>query len=102
MELFLGRKILLLVLAICIAFTVIFTEILIATDHDHNHDLIEEDCPICRQIEAANILLVALKLASLFVFFIAFLTIHDKFLPQYTQYFSIAISSFSLKVRFNS
>jgi len=102
MELCLKRKILLLTLAICIAFTVVFAEILIATDHDHNHDLIGEDCPICRQIEAANNLLIALKLASLFVFFTVFLTFHDKILPQYTQYFSCAISSVSLKVRFNS
>jgi len=102
MELCLKRKILLLTLAICIAFTVVFAEISIATDHDHNHDLIGGDCPICRQIEAANILLLALKLASLFVFFTASLTIHDKILSQFTQYFSRAISSVSLKVRFNS
>ncbi|MCL2066446.1 MAG: hypothetical protein FWG99_03160 [Treponema sp.] len=67
------RKIVLLILAFCIAFTVIVTETLTAASLDH--DCIETDCSPCFQIEAAALFLKTIKLAGIFLFLAVYLVL---------------------------
>jgi hypothetical protein len=107
------RKILLLVMAICIVFSVILTGILTAgyLDHDCTEGKIhpislpantEPDCPICKRIEIAKIFLKALKLASIVLFF----AICSVFIIQtsnaHTAHDAYIFSPVALKVRFNT
>jgi len=57
------RKMLLLILAVCVAFSVICAETLTAAEHDH--DCIGEGCPVCLRIEAAECFLKTLKVAGI-------------------------------------
>ena len=61
-------KLLLLVLAVCVVFPVIFGEILVSFDAGHecheNHGTARTECHVCLKIEIARNLLKTLKAAS--------------------------------------
>ncbi|MCL1958437.1 MAG: hypothetical protein FWF68_02420 [Spirochaetes bacterium] len=99
MELYPNRKSLLLIPAVCIAFSVVFTETLTASEHDH--DCTGEDCPICLQIKAAKCFLKNLKLALIGLFFAVCLVSSAQIHTNHA-YFIPLLSPVALKVRFNS
>jgi hypothetical protein len=87
-------------MAVCVVFSVVFTETLIAEERDH--DCIGEGCPICIQIEAAKNFLKTFKFASFSLLFAAFLALSAQKPPSFGKYFHFLLSSVALKVRFNS
>jgi hypothetical protein len=93
-------KILFLALAVCIAFSVVFAETLIANDLDH--DCTGEGCPFCLTIETANNFLKSLKLGALAVFLAACPVFAVLNFRRYTEVISCTFSPVALKVRFNS
>jgi len=100
MELNLKRKILLLILAACIAFSVLFTVTQTAAILDHkctNHN-----CPHCRQIEAAKYFIKIIKLAVIGWFFTVLLTFPSQIHKKYEATAVYISSPVTLKVRFNS
>ena len=100
MELCSKKKILLLVLAICITFSVAFAGNLAAGEIDH--DCTGENCPVCLHIETAKGFLKTLKTAGSF----SSLTSHLAFsatIPENNSECNIyPYSPIALKVRFNS
>jgi hypothetical protein len=80
MELRPKGKILFLALAVCIAFSVVFAELVIADDLEH--DCTGEGCPFCLTIETVNNFIKNLKLAALAVF-LAFSFLHCSLLPAH-------------------
>ena len=100
MEMGLKRKIPLLVLAACVLFAVVFTEVLSADAH--GHDCIGSDCAICLIHEAGRNFLKILKSIS-FLFFAAFLAFFAHILlKRYAGFNAYPLSPVKLKVRFNS
>jgi hypothetical protein len=94
------RGILLLALAVCIAFSVVFAGNLAAGDIDH--DCIGENCPVCLHIETAKDFLKTLKTAGSFTFFtghFAFIAAIPENSAECAMY---PHSPIALKVRFNS
>jgi len=100
MELCSKRKILFLALAVCIAFSVVFTANLAATDIDH--DCIGENCPECLHIETAKGFLKALKTTGSFTFLTGHLVFTAKTPENSTECTTYSQSPIALKVRFNS
>jgi hypothetical protein len=100
MELRPKGKALFLALAVCIAFSVVFAEALIADDIDH--DCTGEGCPFCLAIETAHNFLKNLKMGGMAVF----LAVGPAFSAQTPLQFTDSPLSFNspvaLKVRFNS
>ena len=91
---------LLLVPAVCLSFSVFFSETTIYSNHDH--DCIGEDCPICLQIETADNFLKTLKPASIYFLLLAcfvFFALSPKNSAGFNIYF---LSLIGFKVRFNS
>jgi hypothetical protein len=98
MEQFQRKKMLLLVLAVCISFSVFVSEALISADHD----CIGEGCPVCLQIEAVENFLKTMKPAGIYFFLTAcflFFAYSQKNRACFNLY---SFSLFGLKVRFNS
>jgi len=93
------NKIMLLIPAACIAFSVVFTETLTAAEHDH--DCTGEDCPICLQIEAAKCFLKNLKQAVIGLFLTFCLLFSVKIRKEYACFIPF-LSPVALKVRFNT
>jgi hypothetical protein len=100
MELCQKRKILFLAIAVCIAFSVIFTMDLAANDIDH--DCIGENCPYCLHIETAKGFLKALKTAGSFTFLTGHLVFMAKTPENTAECNNYPHSPIALKVRFNS
>jgi hypothetical protein len=100
MELHPKRKLLFLILAVCIACSVVFTETLIAAGQ--NHDCTGEGCPVCLQIEAAGCFLKTLKLAGIGLFLAVCSLFSVQFHKKYACFSSYFLSPITLKVRFNS
>jgi hypothetical protein len=96
----LKRKILFLILAVCIAFSVVFTINQTAAILDHPHT--NHDCPQCRQIEAAKYFIKIIKLAIIGVFFTASLVFFAQTHKKYAESAAYIPSPVMLKVRFNS
>jgi hypothetical protein len=100
MELRPKNKVLLLAMALCMVFSLVFAEIVIADEPDH--DCAGEGCPFCLIIETTHNFLKSLKFAALAVF----LTVCPVFLiqtpPKYTDFPLSLYSPVALKVRFNS
>jgi hypothetical protein len=94
------RKTLFLLLAICIAFSVVFTINQTAAILDHTHT--DHDCPQCRQIEAAKYFIKTIKLAIIGVFFTASLVFSSQTHKKYALSAAYILSPVTLKVRFNS
>jgi len=100
MELYRNRKILFLVIAVFIVFSVISAETLIASEHDH--DCTGEGCPVCLQIEIVKCFLRTFNLIVFFSFLAAF---HEFFAAVYrvfNGFFHYIFSLVTLKVRFNT
>jgi hypothetical protein len=98
MELRPKGKILFLALAACMVFSVVFADVLITDDIDH--DCKGEGCPICLTIETAHNFIKNLKLAAMVVF-LAFSFLHCSLLPAHCSLHPTH-SPVILKVRFNS
>jgi hypothetical protein len=98
MELRPQRKVLFLALAVCIAFSVVFAELVIADGFEH--DCTGEGCPFCLTIETVNNFIKSLKLSALTVF-LSFTFLYCSLLPVHCSLFP-AHSPIALKVRFNS
>jgi hypothetical protein len=90
----------LLALAVCMLFSVVFAEAAIANDFDH--DCTGEGCPFCLAIETAHNFLKSLRLGGA----VAFLAVGPAFsiqTPPKCTDFSLSFNSpVVLKVRFNS
>ena len=99
MELYSKRKILLLVLAVCIALPVIFAEVLAA---DHGHDCIGEGCPVCLQIEAAAYFLKTLKPAGIGLLLALCSVFSNQSGKNNNKPAAVFMSPVTLKVRYNS
>jgi hypothetical protein len=94
-------KILFLALAICIAFSVVFAENLIADDNEH--DCTGEGCPVCLGIETVHYFIISLKLGALIVVFLAVCPVFfTQTTLKCTEIFLSLYSPITLKVRFNS
>jgi hypothetical protein len=93
------KKTLLLVPAVCISFSVFFSETLIGAYHDH--DCIGEGCPVCLQIEAADIFLKAMKLAGICFLLTACFVFLAYSAKERAELNFCFLSLFGLKVRFN-
>jgi len=93
------RKMLLLVPAVCMGFSVFYSETLIHSCHDH--DCIGEGCPVCMQIEAADNFLNTMKLAGICLFLAACFVFIAYSLRKYIVFQPCLLSLLGLKVRFN-
>jgi hypothetical protein len=100
MELRLKSKILFLTLAVCIAFSVIFSVILITANHEH--DCIGESCPICLQIETVNNFHKTLKIMGFIASLALILTHLVRYQQKYTEFTPCPYSPIVFKVRSNS
>jgi hypothetical protein len=100
MELCPKRKVLFLALAVCMIFSLVFAELVLADAHDH--DCIGEGCPVCLQIEAANNFFKSLKLAGLLYFLAVCAFFLFQTPPRNTEFAIYIHSPIDLKVRFNS
>ena len=89
-----------LALAVCVAFSVVFTGNLAAGDLDH--DCRGENCPVCLHIETAQGFLNALKTAGFFTFFTGHAAFTAAIPENYTECPIYSPSPIALKVRFNS
>jgi hypothetical protein len=95
-----NKKILFLVLAVCIAFSVVSAETFVAAGLDHH--CTGEDCIPCLQIEAAKNFLKTLKVVSIVLCFAA-LSVVPVLNPQkHTGFNPYHLSPVAQKVRFNS
>jgi len=99
MELCLKKKIPLLLFAACIFFTVVLTETISATEHDHA--CIGLNCPICLIIEIGHNLLKTLKFTG-FMLFAVLLMFFAHILKRYVWFYVYHFSPVTLKVRFIS
>jgi len=91
---------LLLVPAVCISFSIFFSETLICSGHDH--DCTGEGCPICLQIETANNFLNTMKLAGIYFLLLACIVFFTYTLKSSARFNIYFLSLIGLKVRFNS
>jgi hypothetical protein len=94
------RELLFLALAVCMIFSFVFAEVLIAEEHDH--DCIGEGCPFCLAIEIANNFLKSLKLGVLTVFLTVSFALPALSIQKYTEITHCGFSPVTLKVRFNT
>jgi hypothetical protein len=100
MEHYQRRKTLLLILGVCIAISVVFTETMIAAGHEH--DCIGEGCPVCMQIETAQAFLKTLKLAGVGLVLVVCLVFSGQSHRMSAESILCLFSPVTLKVRFNS
>jgi hypothetical protein len=99
MELCQKKKMLLLVPAVCISFSVFFSETLISAGHDHG--CIGEGCPVCLQVEAADNFLKTMKLAGICFFLTACFVFFAYSAKRHAGFNFCPLSLFGLKIRFN-
>jgi len=92
-------RILFLALALCIIFSVVFTENLSAGSNEH--DCTGADCPICLIIEAGQNFLKTLKITG-FLFFTALMAFLAHILIGYSGLNAYTLSPIKLKIRINS
>jgi hypothetical protein len=100
MEMRPGVKIIFLVLAACMAFSVVFSEAFIGGGHDH--DCTGSECLICLQINAARNLLKILKISCAALFLGAFSIFSVIILLKSSRLNIYQFSPIILKVRNNS
>jgi hypothetical protein len=93
-------KLPLFVLAVCVAFSVVFAETLIVGVNEH--DCIGEGCPVCLRIEAAECFLKTLKQAGTGLFLAACSVFPGQFHKKSAGSAACSLSPVLLKVRFNS
>ena len=103
MELLLKRKILLLALTLCIAFPVVFTEMLTVAELDHECITKGENCRPCLYIEAAKSFLKTLKPATdITVYSAADVKPTFQYPQDYTGCNTYPFFPITLKVRLNT
>jgi hypothetical protein len=95
-----NTKILFLALAVCIAFSVVSAETLVAASLDHH--CTGENCIPCLQIEAAKNLLKTLKVLSIVLCFAVLLVIPVLNPQKYTGFNPYFLSLVAQNVRSNS
>jgi len=95
----LNKRTLLLALAVCVAFSVVFAENLAAVDIDH--DCIGPNCPVCLAVKAGQNLLKTLKFAGSLLFAV-FLTFFAQISKRHIGLNASPLSPIALKVRFNA
>ena len=100
MKLHSKSKILLLVLAICVVFSIATVETLIAIEM--LHDCTNVSCQPCLRIETMQGFLNAFKQASLAFIAIGFLILFIGIINKYTKLNPSLLSPILLKVRLNS
>jgi hypothetical protein len=100
MEMYRKVKMPILVLTVCIAFSVLSAETLIAGNYDH--DCIGENCPVCLHIEAVKCFIRTFKLAGLIAFFAAYLAFFAQAVRINNEFAYYNLTPIVLKVRFNS
>jgi len=93
-------KILFLILAICIAFSVVFTVTNTAAILDHH--CTDEDCSKCRQIEAAKYYIKTIKFAVIGLFFAVLIAFSNQIQKNYAESHIYILTPVTLKNRFNS
>jgi len=96
----LKTKTLFLILAICIAFSVVFTVTNTAAILDHH--CTHEDCSKCRQIEAAKYFIKIIKFALIGLFFAVLIAFSNQTQKNYAESHVFNLSPITLKNRFNS
>jgi len=97
------KNILLLAMTISIAVSVILTGAITADCLDHDCQTCAiPDCPVCQRIEMAEILIKALKLASIALFFTSYFILFAQIVNAHKVYNAYLLSPVALKVRFNS
>jgi hypothetical protein len=94
------KKILLLSLAIFIAFSALSAETFIASGHDH--ECTGENCQVCLRIEIVKCFLRIFNLAGLVVFFAAIRAFFALVYRAYNEFSYYVFSPVMLKVRFNT
>jgi len=94
------RKILLLVLAVCIVFSIVSAETLIADGHDHI--CTGHHCHVCLQIEIVKCFLRTLNLTGIIVLYNAFHLFFNQALRINKIFYYYILTPIALKVRFNS
>lgn len=94
------KKVILLTLAFCIAFSLVFAEI--HAVRCLNHNCILANCPICLQIEIANNFLKVLKMAGMILLFSGCMLFFTGILQTHPGPAAYSLSPVALKVRFNS
>ena len=93
-------KILLLTLVVCMIFSIVAVETLIAGDLDH--ECTEHDCHTCLRIETAKKSLKTLKLASIILFIVYCLVFSAEISGNHPGLNTYPLSPILLKVRLNS
>jgi hypothetical protein len=94
------KKVLFLALAACIAFSVVFAEVVIADDIDH--DCMGEGCPFCLGIETVHNFFKSLELGTLAVFLSACPVFLTQTPRTFTGFLLSLHSPVALKIRLNS
>jgi len=94
------KKNLLLILAACIAFSVVFALPQVAAILDH--DCSDEDCSQCHQIEAVKYFIKIIRLAVIGLFFTVFLSFPGQINKKIAAAAAYILSPVTLKVRFIS
>ena len=93
------KKIIFLILAVCIVFPVVFAGTIASIRLDH---YCLENCSPCLQIEATKCFLNSLRVLSIFLFFALCLVFLLQVYKKYTGFVFYPLSPILLKVRFNS
>ena len=96
------RKLLLLALAVCIVFSIVSAETLIAGDVDHEYECTEYDCNACLRIETAKNFLKTLKLECIILFIAGCLVLSAEISGNHPGLNTYPLSPILLKVRLNS
>ena len=99
------NKFILLILAVCIAFPVVFAEAVISVNLEHdccNTTAADRECIPCLQIEASAGFLKALKMIGVYLFLAACLMFLFQVLIKYRGVVFYPLSPILLKVRFNT
>jgi len=94
------KKILLLVLAVCVTFSILSAETLIAGEQDHK--CTGKCCPVCQRIEIVKCFLRIFNLAGFIVLFAAFHALFSQAQHIYDEFSYYILTPIALKVRFNS
>jgi hypothetical protein len=91
------KRLLLIVLAVCLALAALSAEVFVLTHIDH--DCEGEECPVCAQIEIAQNALKALGLACIAAALAVFIPDADLFVKQARRFFTGLATPITLHVK---
>jgi uncharacterized membrane protein len=100
MELPSKKQALFLLLALCIAFSVVFAAVSISAEIEHSCN--DENCAVCYKIEIVKNLLNSLKFTGLIFAFAVLILFVFQFTKKYSVLNTYSNSLIALKVRINS